>query len=55
MNNISPQWLQHFYEPWSDADLSRQLIFTDNIAEKDMLEREIKRREEEQNDQRTAG
>ena len=51
MNNISPQWLQHFYEPWSDADLSQQLIFSESVAEKHMLETEIKRREDESNDQ----
>ncbi len=55
MNNISPQWLQHFYEPWSDTDLSQQLIFSESVAEKHMLETEIKRREAEQNEQRTAG
>lgn len=55
MNTISPQWLKHFYEPWSDADLSQQLIFSESAAEKHMLEVEIKRREVEENDARTAG
>jgi hypothetical protein len=54
-NILSQQWLQHYYEPWSIDDLNRQLMFTESLAEKHMLETEIKRRESEVHDERTAG
>lgn len=54
MSILSPQWLQHFYQFESTEELNMKLIFSESAAEKHMLEIEIKRREDEQNDERTA-
>lgn len=55
MNKLNPQWLQHFYQYESIEDLQTKLVFSDSVAEKYMVEMEIKRREGEQDEQRTAG
>lgn len=54
-NILSPQWLQHYYQFESIDDLQQKLVFTESAAEKHMLETEIKRRESEPHDERTAG
>ena len=55
MTYLSPQWLQHFYQFESTDELTRQLVFSESVAEKHALELELKRREDEANEQRTAG
>lgn len=54
-NILSPQWLQHYYQFETIDDLQHKLVFTESAAEKHMLETEIKRRESEVHDERTAG
>ena len=52
---LSPQWLKDFYQFESTDELQRKFIFSNSPAEKHMLEVEMKRRKDEENDQRTAG
>ena len=55
MSIYSPEWLRYYFRAEEDEDLQLKLIFTNSEVERDMLDREIKRREDEANDQRTAG
>ncbi|MEC0231149.1 hypothetical protein [Paenibacillus alba] len=55
MNGVSPQWLAHYYQHYTDEALKRELAFSVNKTEQHMLETELKRREAEANGERSAG